>query len=300
MPMTASQPRLYYRRRGAGEPLLAILGFATSSAILDSLAERYTERFDCVTYDNPGTGRSSKATFPHTTAALAAAAVRLMDELEIESAHIAGISLGGAIAQELALRFPHRVRGLILVATSPAGPLSTPPGVRAVATAACSRALGPLFFTPQFMRGEPAAAAKLMRSVAIHPAAPWSVFGQLLAAGLHDRTLDLHRIRAPTLVLAGDDDFLVPIDNARLLAERIPDAELRILHGRHGFSLERPEETFAAITEWLDRRRPQTAAAPPTAGAATRERITREIAAPLGALRLYRSVAVLASRAVRR
>ena len=233
-----------------------------------------------------------------------------MDELGIESAHIAGVSLGGVVAQEVALRFPHRVRGLILVATSPAGPLSTPPDVRAFGAAVASMThtsvrqrrvwLAPAFFSPGFLEREPAKADYLLRNLTAYPAAPWGIFGQLLAAGLHDRTLDLHRIRAPTLILQGTEDFLVPEANAHLMAQRIPDAELRLFEGgRHGFALENLEETFEVITEWIDRRNPQPAATPGRIATGA-EQLTRRLAVPLGGLRLTRSSAIYLGRALSR
>jgi pimeloyl-ACP methyl ester carboxylesterase len=290
--------------------LLVISGFAASSAALDPLADLWSTRFRCITYDHPGTGRSSKRACPVSTAGLAASATGLLDELEIEAAHVAGLSLGGAIAQELALRFPDRVRGLILVGTSTAGPLSAPPDPRklALATARIVKEsvqrgrlwLAPALFSDGFVEREPDRAGELMRPLTAHPAPPWSIAGQYLAAGLHDRALDLNRIRAPTLVLHGERDVLVPVANAELLARGIPDVELQILgEAGHGLPLERAGETFEIVCEWLERRRP-AAGEHPVATAARAELLTRRLAVPLGALRFGRSSVVLAGRALAR
>jgi pimeloyl-ACP methyl ester carboxylesterase len=309
MPMTASSPRLYYEVRGAGDPLLVITGFAASSAVLAPMAELYGTRLRCITFDYPGSGRSSKRSVPFSTAQLAASAIALLDELGIESAHVAGLSLGGAVAQELALRFPDRVRGLILMATSTSGPLSAPPDPLALA-ALTARVLegslrrgrlwlGPALFSPGFLQAEPDRADALARPLTAHFAPPWSIAGQVWAAGLHDRGLDLGRIRAPTLVLHGEDDVLVRVANARLLAEGIPDAELHVFpDAGHGFEFERLEETFSIVVDWLERRQP-AAGEPRSAAARREEQLTRELAAPAGALRLGRSWAVLAARALR-
>jgi pimeloyl-ACP methyl ester carboxylesterase len=253
--------------------------------VLDPLAELYATRLRCVTYDNPACGRSSRRAFACTTGQLAAAAIRVLDELDVEAAHVAGISLGGAIAQEVAIRFPHRVRGLILISTSTCGPLSFPPGPRALA-ALCGRMaagsvqrrrpwLGPSVFSAEFLREQPERADALLRSMTAYPSAPWSIAGQFIAAGLHDRGLDLHRIQAPTLVLHGDHDVLVPVANARFLAAGIPDAELHVLPGgRHGAAIEHAEAVRDLLCEWLERRRPQAgeplASAPPRAEWLTR------------------------------
>jgi 3-oxoadipate enol-lactonase len=256
---------LFFEDRGDGDPLLLICGFGTSSAVLDPLADLWSTRLRCITYDHLGTGRSSKRACPVSTGALAVGAVRVLDELEIDAAHIAGLSLGGAVAQELALRFPHRVRGLVLVSTSASGPLSSPPDLRKLT---CTTArivkqsaqrrrlwLAPALFSDGFVEREPDRAAALMRPLSAHLAPPWSLAGQCLAAGLHDRAADLHRIHAPALVLHGESDVLVPLADAELLARGIPDAELRIFPGAgHGFPVELATETLEIVSDWLARR----------------------------------------------
>jgi pimeloyl-ACP methyl ester carboxylesterase len=298
LPLTAATPHLYYEDRGAGEPLLAIVGFAASSAVLEPLAAPYGARFRYITYDHPGTCRSSKRSLPVTTAHLAASAARLLDELGIESAHVIGHSLGGAVAQELALRFPHRVRGLILVGTSTSGPLSVPVDPRDLARVAV-HGLRPAIFSADFLEREPERADALMRALTAHRAPPWSIAGQFLAAGLHDRALDLHRVTAPSLILHGERDRLVPVANARRLAAAIPDAELHVIEGTgHSAELERRDEVLAIVCDWLARRAP--AAGPqPAAAAVVGERLTRELAVPLGALRVAHSSVVLVGRALR-
>lgn len=283
---------LHVEDRGAGDPLLAIGGFAVSSAVFDTVADGYAEHFRYVTYDHPGTGRSTRRALPITTAALAASAVRVLDELGIDSAHVIGHSLGGAIATELALRFPHRVRGLILVGTSTSGPLSVPPSPRTLARA-LRHGMRTAFFSEEFLAHEPDRTRLLMRGVAAHRAPPWSLVGQFLAAGLHDRALDLHRIAAPTLVIHGERDVLVPVANAHRLAAGIPDAELQIVPGAgHAVELERPGETLAIVREWLARRSP-VAGPVPGPMRVRGERLGRELAVPLGALRVARSALVL-------
>jgi 3-oxoadipate enol-lactonase len=304
--MTTRPPRIFFEERGAGEPLLIISGFAASSAVMRPLAELWATRWRCITYDHPGTGRSSKRTCPVSTAALAASATLVLDELGIDAAHIAGLSLGGAIAQELALRFPHRVRGLILIGTSTSGPLSLPPnprklglaGARIVKESVTRRRLwlAPALFSADVIARDADRIEELTRPLTDYPPPPWSVAGQYLAAGLHDRALDLHRIGAPTLVLHGADDILVPVANAQLLAQGIPDAELHVLASAgHGLPFEHSDATFAIVRNWLGRRTPQPGATP-TATAAHTEQLTRRLAVPLGVLRFSRSALIRAGR----
>jgi pimeloyl-ACP methyl ester carboxylesterase len=266
MPLTAASPQLYFEDRGVGESLLAITGFAASSTVLDAMADRYATRLRVITYDHPGTGRSSKRTFAGSMAGFAAGAVRVLDELEIEAATVAGISFGGAVAIDLALRHPDRVRRLVLMATT-ASSLGNKPDAPALA-AMTARILdgsvrrrrlwlGPSLFSPEFLAREPDRADALLRTLGEHPASPLGLVGQLCAAGMHARTSDLGAIRAPTLVLHGERDPLVGVANARRLAERIPDAELQVLAGgRHGFMVEQADETFAIVADWLARRGP--------------------------------------------
>jgi 3-oxoadipate enol-lactonase len=263
--LTATQPQLYFEDRGAGIPLLVITGFAVSSAVLEPLVDLYGTRLRCITYDHPGTGRSSKRSLPFSTAHLAASAIRVLDELGIEAAHVAGLSMGGIVAQELALRHPDRVRGLILMSTSTGGRVlpADPRKVVAVAARIVGGSLrrrrlwlGPAVFSPGFLKREPGRTEVLLGAVTNHPPAPWAIAGQLCAAALHKRAQDLHRIRAPTLVLHGERDILVPVANAQRLADAIPGADLHVFPGvGHAFEYERLDETFAVICDWLDRRR---------------------------------------------
>ena len=113
---------VYYERRGQGEPLLLISGFAISGAVFEPVLAPYEERFECILYDHRGAGRSRTPLRPISIPELAADAVRVLDELGLESAHVMGVSMGGMVAQEMAIRFPHRVRGLVLGCTTPGGP----------------------------------------------------------------------------------------------------------------------------------------------------------------------------------
>jgi len=121
---------LHYERGGDGEPLLLITGFTISSAVFEPVLELYGGRFDCITYDNRGSGRSGAPLKPTSMAELAADAAGLLGAIGVESAHVCGLSMGGMIAQELAIRFPERVRGLVLGGTTPGGPRAARPTLK--------------------------------------------------------------------------------------------------------------------------------------------------------------------------
>src|SRR3984885_159454 len=118
VPVTRAAPRVYYEDRGAGEPVLAIPGFGSSSAIFEPIVGASGGGMRWITCDLTASGRSSKRALACTTGGLALSTTRVLDELGLETAHIAGASLGGAIALQAVLRVPRRVRSLILMGTT--------------------------------------------------------------------------------------------------------------------------------------------------------------------------------------
>jgi len=287
---------LWHERRGSGEPMLWITGFTISAEIFTPVLPLYEPHFECVRYDHRGSGRSGGGGLPTSMPQLAADAAALLDRLGIESAHVHGLSMGGMIAQELALRFPERVRGLILGGTTPGGPLAARP---TLAELRAVRGLGSLVFSREFRERHPERVRELLRHFRAHRAPPRSMLTQLWASVYHDTVSRLGDIQAPTLVMHGDADGMTPLANARLLAERIPDAELAVLPGAgHAFLLEQPEATRDLIVEWFDRR---GEIAPGRARAGARwEPLTRHLGLPIGALRTGASLARLAGQQTRR
>lgn len=257
--------RLHIERSGAGEPLLWITGFAISSEVFAPVIDDYTGRFDCIRYDNRGAGRSQAPWRPTSIPELAGDAVRLLDALGVDSAHVYGLSMGGMVAQEMAIRFPDRVRALVLGGTSHGGPRAVLPSRRLAAalggarTPAAVRAevIGRALFSPGFRDARPDLVRVHLRNLAAHRASARGLAAHLAASVYHDTRARLHRIAAPTLVLHGGVDELTPPVNARLLADRIPDATLEVLPGAgHGYLLEAPAESHRRFTTWLDSRSP--------------------------------------------
>ena len=301
MPCTSGRPRLYYERRGSGEPLLLITGFTISSAIFEPIRPLYEERFDCISYDHRGSGRSSAPPLPTSMPELAGDAVRVLDHLGIQSAHVYGLSMGGMVAQEMAIRFPDRVRGLVLGCSTAGGPRAIRPtasewGALLAAMAGGLREpgrpwLAGALFSPEFRRDHPERARELLRFFAAHRAPPHGAWAHLMASVYHDTVSRLRCIQAPTLVLHGECDAMAPIANARLIADRIPDAELRVVPGAgHAYGLEKPEESRDLFVDWFDRRSPIAAGAKRTDPAASFEPATRALGLPIGALRTGRSL----------
>jgi pimeloyl-ACP methyl ester carboxylesterase len=286
--------RLHVEREGSGEPLLWITGFAISSEIFAPVLADYATQFDCIRYDNRGAGRSPAPWRPTSIPELAADAVRLLDALDVDSAHVYGLSMGGMIAQEVALRFPDRVRGLVLGGTSHGGPRAVLPSPR-VAAALTSRGapaavraelVGRALFSARFRAEHPELVQAHLRNLGAHRATVRGVASHLTAATYHDTRARLHRIAAPTLVIHGGADELTPVRNAHLLASRIPDATLELLPGAgHGYLLEQPAESHRRFTTWLAARSP-IRPGPPLSGLAARtEPLSRALGLQVGMAR---------------
>lgn len=311
MPYVLKRPRLYYERHGIGQPLLLITGFTISSAIFEPILECYGEHFDCIVYDHRGTGRSDRALRLTSMVELAADASRLLAALGIESAHVYGLSMGGMVAQELAITFPERVRGLILGGSWPGGPRAIRPALREIALlgAASARALGepgrpllaPALFSPSFRKEQPERVAELLKLFTRHRPSTIGIAAQWWATVYHDTTSRLGQIQAPTLVMHGARDMMAPPANARLLAQRIREAELAMIPGAgHAYPLEQPQESLTVLLEWLERQLP-IAAGSPRGGLSQRlEPVTRQLGLPIGALRTGISLAGLATQRGRR
>ena len=293
---------VHYERTGTGEPLLLITGFTISSAVFEPVLDLYRERFEVITYDNRGSGRSGAPLRPTSMAELAADAAGLLRELGVESAHVCGLSMGGMIAQELAIRFPERVRGLVLGGTTPGGPRAARPALRELGALGAGAVggwtddertwLGEWLFSDEFRREQPGRVSELLRTFGRHRAPPHGVWFHLWASVYHDTLSRLKGIQAPTLVMHGEHDAMAPISNARLLAERIPDAELCIVPGTgHAYLLERPEASLELLTRWLDPRSPIAPGRARTGVAARTEPLTRALGLPIGAARTGASLA---------
>jgi 3-oxoadipate enol-lactonase len=249
---------LSYEEHGSGPPLLLIAGIPAVASDWRPVAERMaTDGRRAIAYDNRGGGASTVTPGPYTTRDLAADAVALLDHLGIDRADVFGMSLGGMIAQELAIGWPERVGRLVLGCTH-AGVDHAARQPREAARAFAMEtddwaermaALAPFAFASDVDPG------LLERFIAKKSADVQDDAGyraQIAAVLTHDSFDRLDRITAPTLVITGDDDRVIPAPSSDVLADRIPDARLVVIPGTgHLFFIERPEDTHAVLSDFL-------------------------------------------------
>ena len=258
----ANGARLYYEVYGKGEPLLLIMGLGANHLGWAAQVPVYAREFQVIVFDNRGTGQSS---FPEgadcTVPLMADDAAALLDFLGVDSAHVYGISMGGMIAQEMALRHPEKVRSLILGATSPGGSHAEPPDAQGIAPlieqgsaggGALNPALLDLLFSPAYLAEHGSELVEKLGGLANYPpTSPEAFAAQLRAAARHDTYDRLPDIVAPTLVLHGTDDPVLPVANGRILAERIPGAQLVLFEGARHAYMEKQAEADAAVLGFL-------------------------------------------------
>jgi pimeloyl-ACP methyl ester carboxylesterase len=278
----ANGARLYYEVYGEGEPLLLIMGLGANHLSWTPQIPVYAREFQVIVFDNRGTGQSDFSEgVDYTIPLLADDAAALLDFLGIDAAHVYGVSVGGMIAQEMALRHPERVRSLILGATSPGGTHAAAPDPQALQGlldqgAAVDRVVNPalldVLFSPAYLAEQGSELLEKFQRLADYPAtSPEAYAAQLRAVARHDTYDRLPDIAAPTLVLHGTDDPLLPVGNAHILAERIPGAKLVLFEGaRHAYLLEKQAEADAAVLDFLRAHAQEAAADRWTAGRAER------------------------------
>ena len=245
-----------YDVQGSGEPLLMIQGLGYGRTGWGPAPSLLARRFKVVTPDNRGFGESEISPGPYTTAQLAGDAVALLDTLEIDRAHVLGISLGGMIAQELVLAASERVCKLVLCSTTPGGPDSVPMPQQTVALMGRQPKIDPreamVMFVKNALSSEPPAGLvdEIVAYRMANPPDPAGWCAQASAGAAHDALARLGDIRAPTLVVHGTADQMLDASNGELVASRIPGARLELLDGvGHLFFWEQPERVAELVAE---------------------------------------------------
>jgi pimeloyl-ACP methyl ester carboxylesterase len=252
---------IYYEAHGQGEPLFLIAGLGANATLWETQIPVFAEEFRVVAFDNRGAGRSEKPPGPYSMALFADDTVALMDLLEIGAAHVYGESMGGMIAQEVALRHPQRVRSLVLGCTTFGGPQAVPPPQELLPILVSLAALSPEEALDQGSRifyhaSRREDMKRRLQAYVDTRTTPEAYQMQLEACIAFDSYERLPRIGAPTLVINGDGDAILPAENSRTLSERIPGAELVLFpDSGHLYFHERPAEAASAVLEFLRRQK---------------------------------------------
>ena len=255
---------LYYEIHGAGQPLVLISGLGYSLWQWHKMVPFLAEHFQVLTFDNRGVGQSDKPAGPYTAQMLAADTAGLLDALGIEKAIIAGHSMGGFVAQAMALDFPQKVAKLILCSTNFGGPHHVPVTAEAmkVLTDVTSDALTrfknglAVSTAPDWSEKNPEMIEEWVKWRVANPIdpAPYQAqmaigFGLMPEAAAFENKLP--RLNVPTLILFGAHDKVVPPENASLLAEKIAGSKVMIFpDAGHFFPIEIAEAASRTITDF--------------------------------------------------
>ncbi len=253
---------LYYEERGSGEPLLLIMGITAPGSVWEKHVALWELHFRCILLDNRGVGFSDKPEGPYTTAEMADDCAGLMDALNIPKARVAGVSMGGTIAMQLALRHPEKVGAMVLMC----------PWAR------CDRKTEAVFrHMMHAKRLRPEEFSNFVQQLIWHPSS-WdndTVYDELMRAqreaaidpfpqplhGLegqghacisHNVLAELPKIKHPCLVIGGKEDMFIPAWMVTEVAEAIPNSELHLYDSAgHVFHWEQIEDFNPRALNWL-------------------------------------------------
>jgi 3-oxoadipate enol-lactonase len=241
---------LYYESAGSGPAVLLVSGQGMTLAGWWRTVEVLSRSFRVLSYDHRDIGRSSRTAWPYLITQMAGDAMAVLDAAGEDHAHVYGISLGGMVAQEVALRYPRRVDALVLGATTAGGPgaiLADPQSltffvrVGAMAPEEAEWAAVPYNYGLRTRREHGQRISDDIARRLEHQTDMLPYLHQVAAAATHNTVGRLRSIAAPTLVVHGEDDTVIPSANGRLLAEAIPRAELKLWPGSgHLYTTDEP------------------------------------------------------------
>jgi 3-oxoadipate enol-lactonase len=249
--------KIYWDEQGQGAPVLLIMGLGYTSAMWHRTRPVLAQHFRTIAFDNRGVGLSDVPAGPYSIATMASDAAAVLGAAGISCAHVFGVSMGGMIAQEFALQYPAKTRSLILGCTAAGGPSA----VRAE-----SKVIDVLFargMTPEqareailpFIYDAATPQEKIAEDIRVRQ--PWfptpaGYMAQLQAILAWEGYSRIAQITAPTLVIHGKSDALVPPGNGELIAKRIPGARLVLLDpASHLFFTDQPEQAHKQVLEFL-------------------------------------------------
>ena len=252
--------KLRYRRVGSGEPLLLIMGYGPPSTLWHFCLPYLVDRFECLYFDHRGTGKSDVPEHGYTIEQYARDTLSVMDAVDWESAHVFGASMGGMVAQQLALDAPERVRSLVLGSTSCGTPLdkgaggvvAVVGGMQMLVEGEIERGVAQLlpYFYGDLLSARPEVGDFLTKVLLDEP--PRRLAGPREEAKLWNVAKRLPEIQHPALVVHGYDDRVVDVTNAYRLFDGLPNAELRIFkNAPHSYYAVDPARTLREVGDWI-------------------------------------------------
>ena len=257
--LAAGKVVLHYEVHGSWDPLVLLMGFGATSKDWHAQLPAFSAHYQTIIYDHRGTGASDKPQTGYSIEQFADDCIAVLDHLSIARAHLVGYSMGGRVAQSVAARYPERVGALVLAATA-ARPNALNLYSLKVGTflyenygPAAAAAVGPLIdFTHQhFEQTLPA----LLERLGVEPYEPLplhAVKGHVAAIEQHDTTAVLSQIRAPTLIVLGDQEWLNPMADANQMKAGISGARIEVIAGAsHGLIWEQPDRFNDCVLQFL-------------------------------------------------
>ncbi|MCF8105719.1 MAG: alpha/beta hydrolase [Desulfohalobiaceae bacterium] len=243
---------MYYRVDGTGFPVLFISGLSGGSWSWSAQIPFFAKKYRCIAFDNRGAGRTEAPPGPYSMEQMAVDTVRLLHGLEVEKTFVLGLSMGGMIAQELATLLPHRIKGLVLGCTHPGGQMQVRAKEEVYRRLVSNDGLSPkevveknipLLFRRSTQKSRPEVLDDYRKQQSEAPVQPEHAFQAQYRAILDfDFSHRLSKVGVPTLVITGSEDILVPPENSRIMAQKIPVSTLRELpETGHALHVEQPE-----------------------------------------------------------
>jgi pimeloyl-ACP methyl ester carboxylesterase len=257
---------IYYKVHGTGYPFILIRGLSSSLDSWPSYSiEQFLKLFKIILFDNRGAGRTSIPEGKYSSKLMANDTIGLMDALNIKNVYLLGYSMGGCIAQEIAINYPNRVSKLILASSwcGPSHGIVTPvpeenpfpkmlPLIREGQFEKMARILTNALFSEEYKKKNPQMIENVVKNYIAHPPSAKGFEGQIAYVETFDSYERLSEINIPTLILHGSEDKILPVENAKILAENIPSAEMFLFENAgHGVVIQEQELWTQKVIEFL-------------------------------------------------
>jgi 3-oxoadipate enol-lactonase len=253
---------MYYKVHGSGEPVVLIHGLGVDSSTWFNQVSVFSQKYQVIVFDNRGVGQTDAPSGDYSTEMMADDTAALLKFLNVDQAHILGLSMGGMIAQIVALKYPKLVKSLLLIATAVQFPARAKQIVQIwvkmrqenVSLEIWMRYIFLWLYTNEFFEnGEAVTALVKFALNHPHPQSTHGLAGQVTALMQHDRRSQISQISVPTLVLIGRNEIFIPIEYSEELAAKIPNAELVVLErGGHNSWIEFPQQFNQAVMQFLE------------------------------------------------